>query len=183
MEVDPHVARPTRVNFSHNSRLLAVPVQGGLNLYEIPSGGQILKRCEGLQSTILGRPQFSDDGQSVALIEISSITLWKTAAGSADDTGQPQWTIPSLGNGEGAFDELGLILAAADCKPLLRMAAATCIAWCDALRSRVPAKADPENFKCACGCRSHRFCSTSPAADHRRCRRLCNAVGSWSSSG
>ena len=95
-----------------------MPVSGGLNLYQIPSGGQTTKQSSGLKITIFGRPRFTPDGQRVALVETTSITLWNTSAGTADDPEQPLWSTNNVGNGEGEFDELGTILAVADFKPL-----------------------------------------------------------------
>jgi WD40 repeat protein len=117
MEVDPHVLRATRLGISQDGKLLAVPVAKGLNLYEIPTGGLIVKRSDTLNTTILGQPIFSPDTRRVALVETAGIALWNSTAGTADEANHPLWEMSQLGDGVGNFDELGMVLAVADFLP------------------------------------------------------------------
>jgi WD40 repeat protein len=116
-QITPHTARPTLISFSPDGKTLAVPVDTGMNLYTLSTGGVITRRRQGLVNSYLARPRFSPAGDQVVLGDVRGISVWDTTAGTADKGSTPTLSLPTFGTSEVEFDDLGTLLAVSDFPP------------------------------------------------------------------
>jgi WD40 repeat protein len=113
------LAHPTLMEFSPDDKTLAIPIDGGIDMYLVATGGLIAKHCDGLHNTLACRPRFSPDGNKVALVDATSLTVWDTSPNTDANSGRPIFTLARHGTGVGEFDDLGTFIAVADLDPLL----------------------------------------------------------------